>query len=106
MSQRVMQLGHVSLHHDVWQTTGAGKRGNVILRTLSVSPVTEWQGAIEEKITCFSRDFDEFGDGEFLQSRARFTDAAKILADDAGIHLADFGADFAGLVIFDLNFVE
>jgi hypothetical protein len=68
--------------------------------------VTEWQGAIEEKLARFGGDLDELGDGELLQSCPSLADAAQILADDAGIHLADFGADFAGFVVFDLNFIK
>jgi hypothetical protein len=71
-----------------------------------VAFVTQWQSAIEEKLTRLGGDLDELGHGELLQSRARLADAAQVLADDAGIHLADFGADFAGFVVFDLNFIE
>ena len=101
-----MQLGHVALHHDVRQAAGAGKGGDIFLGALRVAFVAKGKSAVEEEFACFRGDLDELLHGEFLQGGAGFADLRQILAHDAGIHLADLGADFAGFVVFDLSLVE
>jgi hypothetical protein len=37
---------------------------------------------------------------------AHLRDAVEVAAEDAGVHLADLGEDFAGAMVFDVNLVE
>lgn len=106
VGERVVQLGHVALHHDVRQAAGARKGGDVFFRALGVAFVAQGQGAIEEEVTRLGGDLDELGDGELLQGLARLADLTKVLAHDACIHLAHLGADLARLVVFHRDFIQ
>ena len=72
------------------QAAGGGKRLDVFLRRI-VRPVAERQRAVEKLRAGARADFDELRDGEFFQRGARFGDARQVLADDAGVDLADSG---------------
>ena len=88
------------------QTARAGKCRDVFLRRLRVTFVAQRQRAIEEKLARLRGDLDQLFNREFLQRRPCLTDFREILAHDAGIDLADLGANLAGFVIFDLRLVE
>ena len=54
----------------------------------------------------FRGDFDELGDGEFLQGGPGVVSFGEVFADDAGVDLADLRLRLAGAVVANVNGIK
>lgn len=101
-----MDLLHVPADHDMRESAGGGKRGDIVCGRLGVALIAEGDGSVEEDVTGFGGDFEELLDGEGLEGSAGGGDFLEVFTDDPGIDGADLGAGFAGAMIGDRDFVE
>ena len=106
MGQGVVDLDHVTPHHDLWQAAGGGEGLDVLRSTLDVAPVAARQLAVEKPFTGFGRNGDELLDGKLLKRGARLGDPPQVFAEDARVDLADHRHGLAGEMMTDFGLIE
>src|SRR5262249_1138047 len=104
--QRIMNLVHVALNHDVGQPAGLAQCLNVLLRTLHVPLVAERQRAMEKMLSRLCTHRDELLDRESFQRRPRRGDLSQVAPNDTTIDRGNKGLDLASPMILNLDLLK